>query len=307
MPLPAKTSYHPYLVVAFYLNCLPDHLLHRIPRSTRHDWSHKQLSNLFGHDWYCQNQQLFHTLKEVATSRQLVRVNTALLRIIALKRFIVQYNCRIRNNIFGINAVVLSNIRKITATLPLGTTLKYLQQSYGWYLQLRNAQRCTSSLLSLCRLKHPAQLLAREVQAIKTYCCDQRFLHWPPASVYHQIVRDRAAMLSSSTFYKYTALLQLKRSAPSHRRKNHHTGIRAVAPLQILHADTTIFTTADNRKNYIYLVQDNFSRTILSYRVADTCKACFVFENLQQVHRQYLSTSGLSRCQLITDDGSENK
>jgi len=41
--------------------------------------------------------------------------------------------------------------------------------------------------------------------------------------------------------------------------------------------------------------------------MADSCKSIYVFDNLQQVHRQYLLPSGLAQCQVITDDGSENK
>jgi transposase InsO family protein len=149
-------------------------------------------------------------------------------------------------------------------------------------------------------------LLLREINIIKVYCSDIRFLHWPLSAVYHQIRRDAVANFTLSTFYKYINLLHLKRSDPAKRRKNHHIGIRASAPLQILHADSTVFKTADNQKNYIYLIQDNFSRAILGYRVAAECKAHYTFDNLQDVIRQYLVPAGISSCQLITDDGSEN-
>ena len=90
------------------------------------------------------------------------------------------------------------------------------------------------------------------------------------------------------------------------RRKNHHTGIRASAPFKILHADSTVFKTADNHKNYVYLVQDNFSRAILSYRVSRECKARITLDNLEAVRQQYLIPAGIESCQLITDDGPEN-
>ncbi len=64
--------------------------------------------------------------------------------------------------------------------------------------------------------------------------------------------------------------------------------------------------TADNIKNYIYLIQDNFSRAILSCKVATHCNAKIAFENLTDVYRQYLSQARIDNCQLITDDGSEN-
>ncbi|MDR3711322.1 MAG: hypothetical protein P4L51_00780, partial [Puia sp.] len=118
--------------------------------------------------------------------------------------------------------------------------------------------------------------------------------------------RDGAARFTLSTFYKYVCRLHLKRARPGHRRKNHHTGIRATAPFQILHADSTVFKTLDNVKNYIYLIQDNFSRAIPGYRVEWECKAIHAFRNLQTVIREHLIPAGISSCELITDDGSEN-
>jgi hypothetical protein len=47
-----KTSYHPYLLVAFYLNCLPKNILQIIPRSTRFDWNHRDIQDSFGYDWF---------------------------------------------------------------------------------------------------------------------------------------------------------------------------------------------------------------------------------------------------------------
>jgi putative transposase len=306
MPLRTKASYHPHLLIAFHLHCLPPEWLQRIPRSTRHEWLHKDQTALLGYDWSVQNLHLFNTLREVSASRKLLRINKALLRIIALNRFIARHRARLTENIPPVRDVVLNTIHKTIGILPLKSTLKYLQQSYRWFGQLQKKQACRSSLFSLCRIKHPRQLLNKEINVIKSYCSNMQFLHWPLASVYHQILRDRAAVFNISTFYKYVSLLGLKRKGATHRRKNHQTGIRASAPLQLLHADSTIFSTADNKKNYVYLVQDNYSRAILSYKVADSCKAHFTFENLDEVLHNYLIPSGISSSTLLTDDGSEN-
>jgi putative transposase len=149
-------------------------------------------------------------------------------------------------------------------------------------------------------------LLLKEVAVIKQYCTDTRFLHWPLSSVYEMIKREAAAYFNISTFYKYVNLLNLKRSGPAHRRKHHNTGIRASASLQIIHSDVTIFRTADNNKNYIHLIQDNFSRAILQPAVQQNCTAQTTFENLKIVYKKYLQPAGIENCQLISDDGSEN-
>jgi len=306
MKIRPRQSYHPFVVVAFYLHILPDKLLSQIPRSTQYEWQHKPVMELFGYDWYCQNQHLFQTLQEVVTSKRLLQLNRALLRIIAIQRFLQRHSSHIRYKIFNAAGTVVVNIRKTQEVLGLALTLKLLQLTQQQYWQLRQKIRCSKSLFSLCTPKHPAQLLRKEVNAIKNYCEDTRYIHWPLASIYHQIIRDGAARLHISTFYKYVGLLQLKRILPNHRRKNHSSGIRAAAPLQLLHADVTVFRTIDNIKAYIFLVQDNFSRAILQYAVRPDCKAATMMELVSNVHSQYLQPAATNLCQLMTDDGSEN-
>jgi len=306
MHIRPKQSYHPFVAVAFYLRILPDRLLIKIPRSTRYEWQHKQVTDLFGYDWYCQNQHLFQTLQEVAASSRLLQVNRALLRVIAVQRFFKKYIMQIRLKTFNAAATAVSTIQKVQEVIGLGYALKFLQLTQQQYWQLRQKVKCQGSLFNLCIPKHPTQLLQQEINAIKKYCTDNRYLHWPLASVYHQITRDKVARFHISTFYKYVALLQLKRKSVNHRRKNHHTGIRAAAPLQLLHADTTVFRTIDNGKAYICLVQDNFSRAILQYTVTPDCKAATMMELVCEVHSRYLQPAAVNICQLMTDDGSEN-
>jgi transposase InsO family protein len=232
-------------------------------------------------------------------------VNRALIRIIAIKRFITCYTGQIKEKVFNAPQTLLANILKASAILGLEQTLRLLQMPYSQYLNLRRT-KCNQSVLDLCVIKHPSQLLKKEVNVIKQYCTDEHYSLWSLSSLYHQIKRDGAAYLSIITYYKYVGLLKLNRWKAKHRRKNHVVGIRATKPFQILHADATIFKLPDNTKAYIYFIQDNFSRMILSYKVALKCSAEFVKENLKEVNEQYIIPNNIIDCQLITDDGSEN-
>lgn len=305
MNLRSRQSYHPFVMVAFYLQFLPEEILAVIPRSTRHEWQHKPVAELFGYHWYCQNQHLFQTLQEIATSKKLQKINKALLRIIAVQRFMHKHKLLIRSRFSGVKEVVLNNIEKAGKQIGFNFCLKAIQFSRRQYRQLKQ-RICTQSPLSLCIPKHPAQLLHREVNIIKKYSEDARFICWPLASVYHQIIRDRAACFHISTFYKYITRLKLNRTNPTNRRKNHTRGIRALRCLELLHADVTVFRTADNIKAYIYLVQDNFSRAILGFSVNTCCRATVMMELVRDVHKRYLQQADTNHCQLMTDDGSEN-
>ena len=140
MSVRVKTAYHPYLLVAFYLHCLPPDIIDHIPRSTRHDWNHKDTTTLFGYDWYLQNHALFDTLQQISINKRLLRVNRALIHIIALKRFISRYA---QSKINGVNQVIINHIYKIRCLFDLKTTLKCLQLPFSWYLQIRRKQGCS--------------------------------------------------------------------------------------------------------------------------------------------------------------------
>ena len=114
-----KQSCHPFVVIAFYLNILPQALRTIIPRSTRYEWEQKPVMELFGYDWYCQNQHLFHTLQEVAASRRLLQLNRAFLRIIAIQRFLQRHSVHIRYKIFNAAGTVISNIKKVQEIIGL--------------------------------------------------------------------------------------------------------------------------------------------------------------------------------------------
>jgi hypothetical protein len=301
-----KTSYHPYLLVAFHLNCLPEDILAVIPRSTRFDWHHREIHNSFGYDWFKENEQQFKTLKLVAQNKRLLTFNKALLRVIALKRFIENNSDAIRTGRSFVKRVAFDWVQKIANHLGVKKALRFLNLNHQYYSKLKSKAKCVSSQLNICRIKHPSQLLANEIVSIKKYCLHPDYQFWPISSVYHRMVNDRGGHMSLGTFYKYVSLLNLKQSRVFSRRKNHETGIRADAPFKILHADMTEFKCDDHQKGYIYLIQDNFSRAILGHKVSIERRAIHTLENIRQVTEEYLLHSKISETMFLTDDGSEN-
>jgi hypothetical protein len=242
----------------------------------------------------------------VAINKNLLKINKAFLRIIAIKRFMIINMAGIKAGRKLLKTVVINNIQKAAVTIGLRQTLKYLSLNFQQYTKLKRNSSCVSSIFNLCRIKHPSQLLQKEIEAIKTYCLEPCYQFWSLCSLYYQMRKDGAAYMTLSTFYKYVSLLNLKRSWAISRRKNHTQGIRATAPFQILHADMTEFKTEDQKKAYIYLVQDNYSRAIVAYRLSTERKASFTLENLARVKAEYLLPSSVIECMLLTDDGSEN-
>lgn len=105
---------------------------------------------------------------------------------------------------------------------------------------------------------------------IRKYGEDFQYIHWPLVSVYHQILRDGAACFHLSTSYKYTRLLHMQRFLPAHRRKNHATGIRASAPLKLLHADVTFSNSMIEAANKNIKYRFLYHQSIADHQ--DLCK-----------------------------------
>lgn len=301
-----KTIYHPNFIAGYFLNLLPVDLLKQVPRSTRHDWNAKRDKLMFGSCWNCNNRQHMETLALINSNETLLAVNKALIKVIAIKKYMGKHITRIKDGISKANKTVLAHIKKAATVLGLNTTLSFIQITASFYRVLSKPKKCSFSLLNLCRVKHPNQLLQNQVKVIKEYAINTSYSHWPLSSIYHQILRDDAGFFGKSTFYKYAALLGITRFRPLHRRTNHKTGIRAGKCLQVLHADITEFKTADNKKTYIYLIIDNYSRCILSWDISHLRKACISFKNIERVCKEYLLPFNIKACQLVTDDGVEN-
>src|ERR1017187_3246326 len=121
-----KTCYHPFVLIAFHLNCLPGNLLQAIPRSTRFDWTHKDIQGSFGFGWYQENKNLFLTLQLITQNKKLLKINRAILRVIAIKALTKKNSVGLPTGIKTARLTVTNNILKVSRVMGLRKTLKYL-------------------------------------------------------------------------------------------------------------------------------------------------------------------------------------
>ena len=161
-------------------------------------------------------------------------------------------------------SAILDTIKKVKTVLGTKRALRLIGLSPSKFYHWIETKRCHQSLLDLCRSRNPHQLLNSEVKVIKDYLLNDRFRNWSSLSTYYQALREKAVFIGLSTWYKYAKRLGLNRKFFKVRNKK-QIGIRASAPLQILHMDVTIFKPLDNTKIYIYFLVDNFSRSFLSW------------------------------------------
>ena len=163
-------------------------------------------------------------------------------------------------------------------------------------------KKCQNSIFQLCQSRHPNQLLPGEVDVIKKYLLDERFINWSSLSMYYQALRDKKVFMGIGTWYKYANRLGIKKKFFRISRKK-VIGIRALRPLQILHMDVTIFKPLDNTKVYIYFIVDNFSRAILNWKASIEYSSSIAMTVL----KESISKHGIRPdSKLITDGGPEN-
>src|SRR5664279_4163624 len=133
----SKTSYHPYLIFAFYLNCLPENILELIPRSTRFDWHHRKIQDSFGYDWFVGNKELFQTLQLIAINKKLLKINKPFLRIIAIRRLMNTNLAGIKAGRVLLKTVLVKNIQKGAVVIGVKRTLKYLSLNFQQYAKFK--------------------------------------------------------------------------------------------------------------------------------------------------------------------------
>ena len=108
-----------------------------------------------------------------------------------------------------------------------------------------------------------------------------------------------------STFYKSKSLLKIDRKRALKRSSKNIEGSRAQKTLSILQMDTCVFGTKDNRKAFIYIIQNNFSRAIFDIKTTLVCSSPLAKENLLAVITKHQLLN--REIELTTDDGVKNK
>jgi len=300
-----KRTYHTNLQIKYLLGLLDKEIVSRIPSSTLYNWRKKGFGHIFGLPDI--NEKDITVMKEFLSKKKLLRAAKALYYIYSVYQRIIFTSSKIRKQFLKYSEEIIHTIDLTKGALGLDKAFKMFMISPSTYYYWKNKINCTNSLLKLCRTRHPQQLTNNEVSVIKDYLIKKEFINWSLASVYYKQLRDKAAGVSIGTFYKYAKLLKLSRQKHNHRRKKHTVGIRAEKPLQILHADLTIFRPLDNTKVYIYFIADNFSRKILAWKASLKYSAKYTFQNLKEVLENYNINSLKQDVDFIVDGGSENK
>ncbi|MBM9578998.1 transposase, partial [Leptospira sp. 201903070] len=250
--LRTKNSYHTGLVFKAQLNLLSTFEEEIIPKSTRCDWKNRDLSKIVGYD---SNDPIFKDLdlyKKALDSKTFMKVLKSLFSVYSFYDSLSETIRHKRRTWNDRRKEIVSIIQRIAPNIGLKRACRFMKVSLQRYYKWENEILCNSSVFGLCRKLHPKQITISEQKIISKYLKNPKFFHWPLRSIFYKILKDGVAFLSLATFYKYARFLAPKREII--RKARRKIGIRANAPLLLLHMDTTILRVQDGAKVYIHFI-----------------------------------------------------
>ena len=297
-------SYDTHLKAMYFMELfVPKEIDRLIPSSNKSRWKSQNPIEHVGYEWFKTVEKHKQQLNLVIENQQKQRSILVLLRVnlFLIKEFIQSgaYYKSMKQNMERVVDFV-SYLKQYTTTEKATKLIGLKRTTFQAYLQ-QVKYKCFDSPILFCFKANPLQLSFKELKKIKQLMIDEQFKHWPAGSIYYYGFRNKLFHFSKSTFYKYTKMLGLTKRWT--RKKIRKEGLRASRPNQYWHADVTIWDSGGIRY-YIYLVVDNFSRKILSWKVNKQISAKLMFENLQLAHYKFHPKNEV---QLIVDGGSENQ
>ncbi|MFM7022203.1 MAG: hypothetical protein ACKOXB_04435 [Flavobacteriales bacterium] len=301
----SKKTYDTNLIyLALYDDDSKKQILQFVPSSTYYGWMDRGAEHFFGKDFAaCNHASAIDIAKKLARSERLIKAAKALYHIYCFYKSVVDHLpdakklCRDNKNL------ILKSFHAAARHISKSRVYKTLNISHD-FVHYKHTASCAVSVFNKCFRKHPSQLSAAEVKTIRDYCSHPVYKNWQGVSVYWQMIRDGKIFCSKTTFYRYINKMGIMFSKKRNKWK-HYIPIVAKKPFEILHMDVSKITL-NNIKGYLYLIIDNFSRSVLAYSFSKEIKSYLSTKNLIKVCRKY-DLQINPYVTLITDGGSENK
>jgi putative transposase len=293
---------------------LPDVYRKQIHRSLIWKWEREAPDKYTGYELNSDIEQLYELMKKLSADDKMLKVLRSYYRINKTLKDIIGEDKEYIKKIKAHKHKVVDAISRAKSTIGIKRGIKLFGISRSTYKTwaMEVYFKCGQSLSKLCSNAYPQQLTAKEVHKMHRLLSDEKYLHWPIVSVAYYGMRNLIVKAHPNTWYKYARLMHLKRKKKRKVIKIYDDGVRATAPNEKWHADITEFKTADGNIAYIYLVMDNFSRFITSWRIADhicgktrleTFTETIELAGIKPIKRR---SSKRKLTELIVDGGSEN-
>ena len=274
-----------------------------VPRSTAAGWLRGSSQATISLDVLSMDGQDLRA--EVLRLRRRVEKLRALARILVatIRAFGVDL-CRHRIPDGASKSILLRAIERGQKALNLRRALALIGLSPSrFHAWKRAAQGCELDDHSSCPKTSPHRLGSEEVLTIQEMVLSPGYRHVPTGTLAVLAQRLGRVFASATTWRRLVRERGWRRPRLRVHPAKPKVGIRAEGPNEVWHIDTTLIRLLDGSKAYVHAVIDNFSRRILSWRVAGSFDPASTVAVLLEACRSCLLESPPT---VLADGGVEN-
>ena len=272
----------------------------RIPRSTTASWLSRGHRRVVSLDWH---HDIASVLDENEKLKRRAQRQTAIIRLLVVLLKLSGFRLDEQRLPDGTaKARVLRAVDRCKGALSLKSALRLVRLSPARYQAWKRAEkRCELDDRSSCPRSHPTQLTPTEVSTIKEMVTATDYRHMPLRTLSLYAQRAGQVFASATTWAKLVRQRDWRRPRRRVYPAKPKTGIRATHPNEYWHIDVTVIRLVDDTKAYLHAVIDNFSRRILSWRLARRLDPITTCDILKEAGKNLQRTPIV-----VADSGVEN-
>ncbi len=240
-----------------------------VPRSTAAGWIGRATKTVTTRPDLDETPSILQA--RVARLQKRVRYLTAVLRILFAVFRAIELDLAHRRGVSTEGmARLLRAIDRSRGVVGLRRLLRIIGLSPSRLSAWRSAARgCELEDQPSCPNSSPHRLTAEEVSEVHDMVTSPTFRHVPTGRLALFAQRLGRVFASASTWHRLVRERGWRRPRLRVHPDKAKLGIRATKPNEIFHVDTTLIRLLDGTRAYLHAVIDNFSRRILSGRLAD--------------------------------------
>ena len=301
-----RNSYHTSLKELVYHGLIPEQYVKQIPKANLSRWRNDDYQRYVGSEINLiaeEHTELIQTLNQYP--KMFHAYGKLVQTMISISSKTKAFNQTIRNS----KEQVVDAINQVRGIISIDKATRVFNISKGtfhaWVIDSKI--KCGTSYFKQCLKAYPTQIIHSEIKQIRKALNNPKTRHWSMKAVHWKGIREGELSVSLKTLYKINRMLGIRKTRnKSKKKKKYKKGIRASAPNRIWHTDITFVKTGDGKKYPVYLLIDNFSRSLLAYDLQEKVMGKITSKLIETAYQKAAAISDNLNIDLIVDGGPEN-
>jgi len=161
---------------------------------------------------------------------------------------------------------------------------------------------CTYNDNKKCSVARPSQLTMEEQRKLVQFANSKQFKKFSTVSLMYYCKRKNLLNCSLESWYKYLRLYGIDRRNKGFKKITYRNGLRAKSVDEYWHIDITEIKYGINKKAYLQVVVDNYSRMIVGWKLSLNKRMELTYKTLIKSFKVSPQFNG----NIISDKGTEN-